>query len=123
MPASRTLITTNETQGGPGAYVTENKIKNQTNPRDKTKYAFLKGQRKETVVQGPSPADYFVDGRFGQAQYDPNTAFSRVPRKTYLDNLPKDNNMSAFYKEKGGLVYKPKKINGYNFPTAKREDC
>jgi len=103
MTANRTLITNNDNKLGPGCYETEDKIKKQTNPRDKNKNVFLKGKRKETDTLGPSPAEYFVDGRFGVHQHEPNNAFSRVPRKTYLDNLPKDNNMSAFYKEKGGM--------------------
>jgi len=36
--------------------------------------------------------------------------------------LPKDNNMSAFYKNKDGLLYKPKKIAGYTFPNSKQVD-
>jgi hypothetical protein len=72
------------------------------------------------VHKGPGPSDFFVDGRFGSTPHDPNTAFSRVPRKTYLDEVPPDNNMSAFYKEKAGAKYKPKFVKGFNFSEVAR---
>lgn len=67
MTANKTLITSGtDNKIGPGCYKLEDKIRQQANPRDKHKNMFLKGKREQKIVKkGTSPAEYFVDGRFG----------------------------------------------------------
>ena len=111
MVQTRTLLTSNNTTLGPGCHgVPEIRTKESRN-----KAVFPKGQRTDVEHKGPGPSDFFADGRFGSTPHDPNTAFSRVPRKTYLDEVPPDNNMSAFYKEKAGAKFKPKFVKGNSF--------
>ena len=43
-----------------------------------------------------------------------------MPRKTYLDDLPPDNNMSAFYKTAAGAKYIPKLVKGNSFNKESR---
>jgi hypothetical protein len=49
MPANKTLITSNDCNIGPGSYETENKFKEQINPRNKNKGVFSKTQKKEVL--------------------------------------------------------------------------